>query len=80
MFTVYILHSEKYNNRYIGVTSDLSRRITEHNRGMVKSTKNRRPLKLVYIENYMDKTEALKREKFFKSGKGREYLNNLEII
>ncbi len=80
MYTVYILRSERDKKRYIGVTSDLDERLFEHNIGMVKSTKNRRPLKLIHSEIFACKTDAWKREKFFKSGQGRQYLKeNLKI-
>ena len=78
MFTVYILKSEKDNKRYIGFTQDLSRRILEHNNGMVKSTRNRKPFELVYTEEFESKSEAMIREKFFKTGKGREFLASIE--
>ena len=52
-------------------------RIAEHNAGLVKSTKNRRPLEFIYSEEFNTKSEALKREKFFKSGRGREFLNSI---
>jgi len=71
------LVGEKDGKRYIGVTGHLERRIYEHNSGLVKSTRNRRPLHLVHQEEYKTKTEALKRERFYKSGQGREYLKNI---
>lgn len=71
MYTVYILLSEKDNKRYIGFTDNLERRLIEHNSGKVKSTKNRRPLKVIYTEEYSSKTEALRREKQIKSKKGK---------
>ena len=77
MYYVYILLSERDQKRYMGFTQDLERRIVEHNSGLVKSTKNRIPLKLIYFERFENKVEAMKREKFFKSGKGREFLNNI---
>jgi putative endonuclease len=77
MFTVYILLSEKDNNRYIGFTDDMERRLTEHNLGKVKSTKNRRPLKLIYIEQYENKSDAMKREKYFKTHSGRNFLDSI---
>jgi putative endonuclease len=80
LYTVYVLHSDKDCKRYIGVTSDISRRIIEHNLGLVKSTKNRRPLVLIYKELFSNKSEAMKREKFFKTGKGREYLKDHGIF
>ena len=77
MYTVYILRSEKDSKRYIGITSDLEERVFEHKKGLVKSTKYRRPLNLIYTEEDENKAEALKREKFFKSGQGREYLKEI---
>jgi len=76
-YHVYILISQKDNKHYTGFTNDLTRRLKEHEQGIVKSTKNRRPLKLIYTESYPVKEEATKREKFFKSGKGREDLKKI---
>jgi putative endonuclease len=76
-YYTYILISEKDQKRYIGSTSDIEKRIKEHNQGIVKSTKNRRPLKLIHTEEFNTKKEAMKREKFYKSGIGREYLKKL---
>lgn len=78
-YNVYVLRSEKDNKRYIGFTSDLKNRISRHNDGFVKSTRNRRPLKLVYTEEFGTKSEARQREKFFKTGKGREFLKEIGI-
>ncbi|WP_081489500.1 GIY-YIG nuclease family protein [Melioribacter roseus] len=77
MFYVYVLRSLKDNKRYVGLTSDISRRFREHQNGLVKSTRHRRPFELIYYESYENKSEAMKREKFFKTGKGREFLNSL---
>ncbi|MCX6173359.1 MAG: GIY-YIG nuclease family protein [Ignavibacteriales bacterium] len=77
MFTVYILLSEKDNKRYIGFTDDLDRRLIEHGLGKVKSTKNRRPLKLIYSEKYENKSDAMKREKYFKTHQGRNFLDSI---
>ena len=60
-YTVYILISLKDSKRYIGMTSDLNRRLNEHNSGKVKSTKNRRPMKLIYTEEFDSKEDAMKR-------------------
>ena len=78
-YFVYILTSLKDSKRYIGMTSDLSRRLNEHNSGKVKSTKNRRPLELIYTEEFISKQDALNRETFFKSGIGREFLKSIGI-
>ena len=74
MHYVYVLRSLKDSKKYIGYTENLDRRLHEHESGMVKSTRYRRPIELIYKESFKDKTDALKKEKFFKSGKGREFL------
>ena len=61
IYFVYILTSLKDSKRYIGMTSDLNRRLSEHNSGKVKSTKNRRPMKLIYTEEFDSKEDAMKR-------------------
>jgi putative endonuclease len=77
VFYLYILLNEKDNKRYVGFSENLKTRINEHNSGSVKSTKNRRPLKLIYFEEYESKGDAIKREKFFKSGLGRSFLKSI---
>ncbi|MCH7755178.1 GIY-YIG nuclease family protein [candidate division KSB1 bacterium] len=57
-------------------TSNLRKRIGEHNKGETKSTMNRRPLILIYFEACMDKRDAMRREKYLKSGNGKIYLKN----
>jgi putative endonuclease len=74
MFYTYVLKSLKDGNLYIGSSEYLEKRIKAHNSGKVRSTKGRRPLKLVYYESYATKTEARKRENFYKSGTGRRLL------
>jgi len=66
MFFTYILKSLKDQELYIGSTNDINRRLLEHNSGVVYSTKNRRPLKLVYYEAYFDESEARHREQNLK--------------
>ncbi len=68
MYYVYVLKSLKDQQVYTGYSSDLKRRILQHQSGLVKSTKNRRPLKLVYYEAFLDKKDAQDREKYLKSG------------
>ena len=77
MYSVYVLKSLKDGKHYTGYTNDLKRRITEHNRGKTESTRRRRPFVLIYSENFEEKDEAEKREKFFKSGRGREELKKI---
>jgi len=75
MFYTYVLKSIKDDNFYIGWTNNLKDRLEEHNEGLVRSTKNRRPLKLTYYEACLVKEDAIKREKSLKTGFGRAYLN-----
>lgn len=77
MFRVYVLKSRKDNKRNIGFIKNLPRRLNEHNNGIVKSTKNRSPFVLIHSEIFDTKEEAMRREKFFKSRKGREFLKFL---
>ncbi|HEX7401005.1 MAG TPA: GIY-YIG nuclease family protein [candidate division Zixibacteria bacterium] len=75
-FFTYVLKSERDGHLYVGLTSNLKRRVEEHNKGKVRSTKSRKPLRVVYYEEYEDKTSGRKREIFLKSGQGRLYLKN----
>jgi len=74
MCYVYILRSLKDNKFYTGYTSDLKRRISEHNSGIKSSTSYRLPLRLIYYEAYINQKDALGRELFLKSGSGKKYL------
>lgn len=71
MYYIYILKSLKDGKHYTGFSSDLRSRIKDHHTGNVQSTKNRRPLELIYYEAYKEKTQALRREKFLKTTKGK---------
>ncbi|WP_394907278.1 GIY-YIG nuclease family protein [uncultured Mesonia sp.] len=73
-FYVYILESELEGKNYTGYTKDLNLRLSEHNKGSVVSTKNRRPLKLIYFEACLSQKDALKREKYLKAYYGKMFL------
>jgi putative endonuclease len=77
MYSVYVLVSLKDGKHYTGSTSNLERRIKQHNQGKTESTRRRRPFKLIYQEEHLEKEEAEERERFLKSGKGREELKQL---
>lgn len=62
MHYVYITKSEKDNKLYIGSTNNLKRRMEEHNRGLVYSTKSRGPFHVIYYEAYKEEKDARKRE------------------
>ena len=74
---VYLLFSLKDKHTYLGSTDNLERRFKEHNNGESKSTKNRRPLKLIYFEEFNTLEEARKREKYLKSRHGRRELKRI---
>ena len=73
-YFVYILESEIDGRLYKGQTRDIDKRIKEHNSGKTKSTKCYKPWKLVYFETFETRDEAVLREKYFKTGSGREFL------
>ena len=64
----------KNDQFYVGLTADLLRRESEHCRGKVRSTRIYRPLKLIYYEAYLDKIDAERRERYFKTTKGKRVL------
>lgn len=76
MHTVYVLENIGDHSWYIGQTSDLRRRLEQHNSGQGGQTTKRKPgyWKMIYAEAYLDKRDALGREKFLKGGSGRTYL------
>ena len=74
MYTVYILQLSGIRKKiYIGFTSNLERRLSEHNKGSVRSTRNNF-VTLLHSETFESKKEAEKREKWLKSGVGREWI------
>ncbi|MDI6884278.1 MAG: GIY-YIG nuclease family protein [Hadesarchaea archaeon] len=64
---VYLLRSLKDGKFYAGHTANLKNRLAQHNRGRVRSTKARRPFKLVYWEAFKTRSEAMKRERKLKT-------------
>ena len=73
-YYVYTLISLRDKKFYTGLTADLKQRLQQRARGDVKSTKNRYPLNLIHCEYFMNKEDAMAREKFLKSGFGRQQL------
>lgn len=74
MFYVYVLRSLKDNKLYTGFSSDVHKRLEEHNLGKVLSTKYRRPFNLIYFEFCLNKFDAIRREKYLKTTYGKRYL------
>jgi putative endonuclease len=77
MYTVYAISSINRNYIYVGLTSDLDARILRHNLGYEKTTKPYSPFILIYTEVCTDRISARKREKYFKSEIGKEFLRDL---
>ena len=79
-FYTYILKSLSYSNYYYGHSELPDKRLLEHNAGKEKYTKGRRPWVMHYIEKFNTRSEAVKRERFFKSYDGYKYLKSENII
>jgi len=76
MYYTYILQSLIDNELYTGYTENLRKRFNKHNKGLISSTKHRRPFKLIYYEACLDQQDATAREKFLKTGMGKRYTKN----
>jgi len=75
-FYIYVLQSERDLQFYVGYTNNLLRRIEDHNKGKVPSTKNRAPLKLIYGEGCLNQRDATHREKYLKTSWGKRFIKN----
>lgn len=76
MFFVYVIHSKVDGRFYVGMTENVEKRLIQHNSGMTFSTKGYRPWILFFFEKYTTRDEARKREKYLKSGVGKEFIKN----
>ena len=76
----YILQSETNGQTYVGQTADLPRRIAQHNDPDCKLTRHTKriagPWRLIHVETFDTRSEAMLRERALKSGKGREWIRN----
>ncbi len=78
MFYIYAISSIKRNYIYVGLTKDIEQRVLRHNQGREKTTRAYRPFELIYYEQVDNsRVEARKREKYWKSGVGKEQLRNI---
>ena len=77
MYFVYAIKSINRNYIYVGMTNEVERRFDEHNTGKNKTTRPYKPFKLFYSEKFRTRAEARKREKYLKSGIGKEFLKSL---
>ena len=76
MYIVYTLRSLQDGNLYVGCTSNLEKRLEAHQKGRVTSTRHRLPMELLYKEEYQDKYEAFKVERFYKTATGKRVLKS----
>ena len=76
---VYILESLVDGSYYIGYTMNPLVRLQDHNDGRSRYTSRKRPWKLVYSEQYSSKSEAIKRERFLKKQRNKEFYRSLII-
>jgi putative endonuclease len=75
-YIVYAISSVSKNYIYVGMTSNLNERLHRHNAGYEKTTRPYAPFTLIYTETCPSRIEARSREKYWKSGVGKEYLRS----
>ena len=73
MYFVYVLYSLKFDRSYVGMTTDLDRRLYQHNTGQNSSTKPYLPWKIVHTEEFLTVHDAREREKYLKIAAGRRW-------
>jgi len=76
LYYIYVLYSDKFDRFYVGLSSDIQRRLKNHNFGHVKSTKAYLPWRIVHFETFETRIEARNREKHLKSAAGRRWRKN----
>ena len=79
-YYVYVLRSDKFDRNYTGFTTNIETRLKQHNSGKTISTRPYKPWRVLFFESYSNKKEALSREKYLKSGIGREYVKNKYLV
>ncbi len=79
MFYTYVLRSRKKGCRYVGSCGNLEDRIRRHNKGQSQATRHGVPWVVAHVEEYETRAEAVARERYYKTGKGREELDDKGI-
>jgi len=74
-YYTYVLRSEKDGDLYTGFTRNLKLRFEKHKNGQVSSTKNRRPMELIYFEGCLNRDDATRREKYLKTHYRKMFIN-----
>ncbi|MBI5858588.1 MAG: GIY-YIG nuclease family protein [Sphingobacteriales bacterium] len=78
MYYVYAIRSLSRNYIYVGFTNNIERRLNEHNKGENRSTAAYKPFELFFKERFETRIEARAREKYLKSGVGKEFLKSIK--
>ncbi|MGB7623661.1 MAG: GIY-YIG nuclease family protein [Terriglobia bacterium] len=78
-YTVYVLHSPSTGLMYVGQTAELTRRLSQHLGGESFWTKRCKDWEVIYTELFESRVEAMRRERYLKTGKGKEELKRLLI-
>lgn len=79
MYYVYAIRSTKVNYIYVGLTNNLNRRFSQHHTGKERTTRSYAPFELLYKETCIDRGTAREREKYLKSGVGKEFLKSIKM-
>ena len=77
MFHVYVIKSGKSGRRYVGSCEDLAERVRRHNLGHSKATRYGIPWQLLHTEAFPTRQQAIAKERYFKTGRGRDELDEL---
>ena len=77
MYFVYILKSEKNGQIYTGRTNNLKKRVQEHINGKVRTTHRLNPVRLIFFEAFVSKKDSIRRERYFKTSKGKSSLKQI---
>ncbi len=77
MYYVYVIVSQSRNYIYVGITNNVQRRVAQHQTGKERTTAPYRPFALVHIEEFQTRMDARNREKYLKSGIGKEWIKKV---
>ena len=77
MYYIYILRSIVVKKSYIGYTNNVEKRLLEHNSGKSIYTRKYRPWRIIYVEDFLNETDAILREKYLKSRAGRKKMKEI---
>jgi putative endonuclease len=77
-YHVYALKSKVKSYIYVGMTDNLERRTMQHNSGKERTTKPYRPFDIIFTESFDSRVEARVKEKYLKSGIGKEFLKSIK--